>query len=46
MSDSATQLAKDDVPDSAASRGRWLRYGVRVPLLLSLIHISEPTRPY
>ena len=43
MSDSATSLNKDDLPDSASSqRARWLRYGVRVPLLLWHILIHLP----
>lgn len=41
MSDSVTGVNKADLADSAAARARWLRYGVRVPLLTwhVLIHL-------
>ncbi|MBL8246122.1 MAG: 1-acyl-sn-glycerol-3-phosphate acyltransferase, partial [Rhodanobacteraceae bacterium] len=42
MSESVTSLNKEDLPDARAARGRWLRYGVRVPLLLWHIVIHLP----
>ncbi len=42
MTDSATQLVKDEMSGSAATRGRWLRYGVRVPMLLWHLIVHLP----
>jgi len=42
MSESASQLGKVDVSGAATANGRWLRYGVRVPLLLWHIVVHLP----
>lgn len=42
MSESVTQMSKDEAPEAAASNGRWLRYGVRVPLLVWHIAVHLP----
>lgn len=42
MSESVTQLGKDALADADASAGRWLRYGVRVPLLVWHLVVHLP----
>jgi len=38
---------KETVPDYHLSEGLWLTIAdLHIPMHLSLIHISEPTRPY
>lgn len=42
MTETAAQPGKDELPDAEASSGRWLRYGVRVPLLMWHIVVHLP----
>jgi 1-acyl-sn-glycerol-3-phosphate acyltransferase len=42
MTETASELRKDELPRAVTTDGRWLRYGVRVPLLLWHIVIHLP----